>query len=68
MMLLWDKLEIELFKDLMLSIPPAFNHAKDLNIYEWNRMPEDGVIEFLGGPLSKWDFTSSSETKKCNKA
>lgn len=66
MMLLWDKLEIELFEDLILSIPPAFNHAKDLKIYEWNRMPEDGVIEFLGGPLSKWDFPNSSEAAKCN--
>ncbi|MGG6297859.1 hypothetical protein ACQ4M4_25990 [Leptolyngbya sp. AN02str] len=52
-MLLWDRLDVSLFKDLMSSIPPAFNHAKDLNIYEWNRTPEDGTIEILGGPVSK---------------
>lgn len=65
-MLLWDRLEIELFKDLMSSIPPAFNHAKDLNIYEWNRTPEDGVMEFLGGSLSKWDFIDSPEIEQEN--
>ncbi len=53
---LWDKLNVALISKLLKVIPPAFNHAKDLNIYEWNRMPEDGVIEFLGGPVSKWDF------------
>jgi len=63
-MLLWDRLEIELFKDLMSSIPPAFNHAKNLNIYEWSRKPEDGVIEILGGRLSKWDFIDSSEIEQ----
>jgi hypothetical protein len=50
-MLLWDRLEVKLFEGLMLSIPPAFNHAKDLKIYEWNRIPEDGIIQILGGPL-----------------
>lgn len=59
--LLWDRLEINLFQDLMNSIPPAFNHAKDLNIYEWNRIPEDGTIEILGGPISQWDFVDFSE-------
>ena len=58
---LWDKLEVDLFEDLISSIPPAFNHAKNLNIYEWNRIPEDGVIEFYGGRLSQWDFADSSE-------
>jgi len=62
-MLLWDRLEIGLFEGLMSSIPPAFNHAKDLNIYEWNRAPEDGVLEILGGPVSKWDLIDSSEVK-----
>lgn len=60
-MLLWDRLDIDLFKDLMSSILSAFNHAKDLNIYEWNRTSEDGVIEILGGPVSKCGFVDSSE-------
>jgi len=65
-MLLWDRLETDLFHDLLASIPPAFNHAKDLNIFEWNRRPEDGVIEILGGPVSKWDFIDSSEIEQKN--
>lgn len=55
-MLLWDRLELELFENLINAIIPAFNHAKDLNIYEWSRIPEGGGIEFIGGPVSKWDF------------
>lgn len=61
-MLLWDRLEFNLFRDLMFAIPPAFNHAKDLNIYEWNRTPEDGSIEFFGGFLTQWDFMDCCET------
>jgi hypothetical protein len=61
-MLLWDKLELSLFKGLLESIPPAFNHAKDLNIYEWNREPEPGIFEFLGGTVSEWDFVHDSSS------
>jgi hypothetical protein len=60
-MLLWDRLELKLFKDLLAAIPPAFNHAKNLNIYEWNRKAKPGVIEFLGGSITEWDFIDSSE-------
>ncbi|MFG3819172.1 hypothetical protein [Limnothrix redekei] len=55
-MMLWDRLDLDMFRDLMSAIPPAFNHAKDLNIYEWNRIPEDGSIEILGGFINKWEL------------
>lgn len=55
-MSLWDKLDAALISKLLKAIPPAFNHAKDLNIYEWNRTPESGVIEILGGPVGPWIF------------
>jgi hypothetical protein len=54
-MMLWDRLDLDIFKDLMSAIPPAFNHAKDLHIYEWNRIPEDGTIEILGSFINEWD-------------
>ena len=50
-MTLWDKLDTGLIEGLLKVIPPAFNHAKDLNIFEWSRRPEPGVIEVLGGPV-----------------
>lgn len=55
-MSLWDKLDTALISKLLAVIPPAFNHAKDLNIYEWNRAPRPGVIEILGGPIGPWIF------------
>lgn len=65
-MLLWDKLELKLFEDLLAAIPPAFNHAKDLKIYEWNREPKPGIVEFLGGYITEWDFIDSSKSKPEN--
>ena len=59
---LWDKLDISLIAKLLDSIPPAFNHTKDLNIFEWNREPEPGVIEFLGGPVGPWLFEDGQST------
>lgn len=53
-MALWDKLDGKLISALLDTIPAAFNHAKDLNIFEWNRRPEPGVIEILGGPVGLW--------------
>ncbi len=55
-MALWDKLDSTLIVRLLEAIPPAFNHAKELNIFEWNRQPEPGVIEILGGPVGPWLF------------
>lgn len=55
-MSLWDKLDAKLTSKLLDAIPAAFNHAKDLNIFEWNRQPEPGVIEIIGGPVGPWLF------------
>lgn len=56
---LWDEVSPEKLRALFNSIPPAFNHAKDLNIYEWNRRTEDGAIEILAGPVGPWLFESN---------
>lgn len=55
-MALWDKLDGKLISALLSTIPAAFNHTKDLNIFEWNRQPEPGVIEILGGSVGPWLF------------
>jgi len=55
-MTLWDKLDSTLIDKLLDSIPPVFNLTKDLNIFEWNREPEPGVKEFIGGPIGPWLF------------
>jgi hypothetical protein len=55
-MSLWDKLDTVLIEGLMKTIPPAFNHAKELNIFEWNRGPRPGVVEILGAPIDPSDW------------
>lgn len=55
-MKLWDMLDSQLIANLLNTIPNAFNHAKDLNIYEWNRVPESSSIEFIGAPIETWLF------------
>lgn len=56
---LWDMLDTKLIADLLNAIPNAFNHAKELNIYEWNRVPEPGSIEIIGAPVRTWLFENS---------
>lgn len=48
---LWDKLSPESFLKLFESIPPLFEHIKDLDLYEWNRIPGGGGIEILGSRI-----------------
>jgi hypothetical protein len=55
-MSLWDKLDAKLISKLLDTIPAAFNQAKDLNIFEWSREPEPGVLEIIGGPVGPWLF------------
>jgi len=59
-MSLWDKMDPSLVRDLVNAIPPAFNYIKDLNVYDWGREPEPGVLEFLGGPVGPWLFENET--------
>jgi hypothetical protein len=63
-MALWDKLDGKLISTLLETVPAAFNHAKGLNIFEWNREPEPGVIEILGGPVGPWLFEEEQSSPK----
>jgi len=55
-MQLWEKLEPSLIEGLLAAIPPAFNHTKELNIFDWNINHGDGTITLLGGPVGPWMF------------
>lgn len=61
MMSLFDKLDLGQLKGLLASIPPAFEHAKGLNIYEWNRQDEGGSISFIGSPVYPGQFLQENE-------
>jgi hypothetical protein len=45
---LWDKLDPSYFKPLFDTIPPLFDHLKDLDIYEWSAKLEDDSIAIMG--------------------
>jgi hypothetical protein len=47
----WDNLTPELLSPLLDSIPPAFDHIKELDLYEWNCSPTPGIITFIGPQL-----------------
>ena len=47
----WDEISMETVSPLLEVVPRVFEHVKELDIYEWNRTPVDGVIEFIGGTL-----------------
>jgi len=48
---LWDKLSPEMFKPLFVVIPELFELIIKLNIYDWNRILDDGSIEFCQAML-----------------
>ena len=50
-MMLWDKIEPALFIDLLNTIPPIFNFAAELDLYEWARTPSEGIVQILGARL-----------------
>jgi hypothetical protein len=48
----WEQLKPDLVNDLLANIPPVVNHAKDLNIFDWNISHDDGTMTFLSGPIN----------------
>lgn len=57
---LWDKVDPSLVEALLFAIPPAFNHSKELNIFEWNIRHDDGTITILGGPVVPGVFSAAA--------
>ncbi|QTA87548.1 hypothetical protein [Desulfonema magnum] len=49
---LWDKLEPETFKPLLIVIPELFEAITKLDIYDWTRIPEEGSIEICCSGLN----------------
>lgn len=41
----WDKLGPEAFRPLFEVVPELFERIISLDIYDWTRIPEEGVIE-----------------------
>lgn len=50
---LWDKLDPEIFKPLIIVIPELFELITKLDIYDWTRIPEKGSIEICCSGLNK---------------
>ncbi len=50
-MAFWDAITPDIINPLLAAIPPAFDFVKELDLFEWNRVPRDGTIEVIGGML-----------------
>lgn len=50
-MAFWDSVTPDLINPLLATIPPAFDFVKELDLFEWNRVPTEGSIEVIGGML-----------------
>ena len=48
---LWDKLDPEIFNEIFTSLPKLFNYLVKLDVYDFMREPEEGVIEFCQSGL-----------------
>lgn len=47
----WDAVTPELINPILKAIPPVFDYIKELDLYEWNRIPRDGSVEFIGAVI-----------------
>ena len=54
---LWNKLDPILFAPLLIEIPKLFGSLKNLDIYDWTRIPDENSIEIYTSGLG--DFTFS---------
>lgn len=52
----WDALSLSALQPLLDVIPRVFAHVKELNIYEWSRAPNEGVIEIIGAAIYSGDI------------
>jgi hypothetical protein len=62
---LWDSLEPQRFYDLLNTIPPIYDFAKELDLYEWARKTDTGAIEIFGSLNQPWvpvDLGSEEES------
>lgn len=50
---LWDKLDPAIFKEVFVVVPELFGCIVKLDIYDWTRIPEDGLIEICCSGLDQ---------------
>lgn len=47
----WEAISPDLINPILKTIPPALDFIRELDLFEWNRVHEDGVHEFIGVQL-----------------
>lgn len=47
----WGSISPELVNPILSTVPPAYDHIKNLDIFEWNRVHEDGIHEFISSQI-----------------
>lgn len=47
----WDAVTPDLINPILSTVPAAFDFIKELDLFEWNRIPREGTIQFIGARL-----------------
>ncbi|MQM38730.1 hypothetical protein KBTX_02749 [wastewater metagenome] len=58
----WDAITPELIRPILNAVPAPFNFLKELDLYEWNRTPRDGTVEFIGPMIRPEYFEDDRRT------
>ena len=61
-MAFWDAITPDVVNPLLNTIPPAFDHIKSLDLFEWNRVNNGGDTEFVSAQLRPEYFENKDET------
>lgn len=60
----WEAISPELVNPILNVIPPAYEYIRDLDLFEWNRVHEDGIHEFIASQMRPeyWKWKEGDET------
>lgn len=58
----WDSITPDITNPILATIHPALEHARELDLYEWNRRTERGTIQVIGSQLRPEYFEELDET------
>ncbi len=47
----WSAISPNLVNPILHAIPPAYEYIRELDLFEWNRVHEDGVHELIGAQI-----------------
>ncbi|MGY1490055.1 hypothetical protein ACW4YW_11620 [Methylobacillus pratensis] len=62
-MTFWDAITPDLVNPILNAVPKVFDYIKELDLFEWNRTPREGVIEIIGTHLRPEYFEDKEQAE-----